>query len=162
MKKESQKYVPRELSAKDKKKQRDALAESREAYKEGEYVDRPKLKSYKSKPSGHVARAKAMYSVDHVSASDELARKSGCPKRALEKILSKGRGAYYSSGSRPNQTSGSWSSARLASALTGGKAAAVDYDILKCICRPGSRALKLATEARKKYGYSVKTKPCKK
>ena len=53
-------------------------------------------------------------------------KKTGCSIEALKKIVNKGEGAYYSSGSRPNQTSHSWGYARLASAITGGKAAAVD------------------------------------
>ena len=47
----------------------------------------------------------------------------------LDKILSKGRGAYYSSGSRPNQTADSWARARLASVIMGGKARQVDKEI---------------------------------
>ena len=46
-------------------------------------------------------------------------------------IVKKGEGAYYSSGSRPNQTAKSWGLARLASSLTAGKAAAIDYDIIE-------------------------------
>ena len=38
-------------------------------------------------------------------------------------------GAYYSAGSRPNQTAGSWSRARLASVIMNGKARKVDIDI---------------------------------
>ena len=56
--------------------------------------------------------------------------KTGCKSSALNKIVRKGEGAYYSSGSRPNQTPQSWGIARLASSITGGKAAAVDYDII--------------------------------
>ena len=41
--------------------------------------------------------------------------------------MKKGQGAYYSSGSRPNQSAHSWGYARLASAITGGKSAAVDF-----------------------------------
>jgi hypothetical protein len=63
---------------------------------------------------------------------------------ALSKIISKGEGAYFSSGSRPNQTAQSWGVARLASSITGGKAAAIDYHILKDECAKNSRALKLA------------------
>ena len=44
-------------------------------------------------------------------------------------ILKKGRGAYYSSGSRPNQTSSSWAYARLASVIMGGPARKVDKNI---------------------------------
>jgi hypothetical protein len=66
---------------------------------------------------------------------------------ALQKIVKKGEGAYYSSGSRPNQSPQSWGYARLASALTSGKAAAVDYDILEKGCSKRSKALTLAKKA---------------
>jgi acyl-CoA synthetase (AMP-forming)/AMP-acid ligase II len=52
------------------------------------------------------------------------------PNTDIETILSKGRGAFASSGSRPNQTPDSWAYARLASVLTGGKAMAVDRNLI--------------------------------
>jgi hypothetical protein len=79
--------------------------------------------------------------------------KTGCTLSALNQIVKKGEGAYYSSGSRPNQTATSWGLARLASSLTAGKAAAVDYDIIKKGCNHKKRAFILATKARKKYKY---------
>jgi hypothetical protein len=72
-----------------------------------------------------------------------LAKASGCPLSVLRAIVKKGEGAYYSSGSRPNQTAHSWAYARLASALTGGKSASVDYHLLKQ-CNPSKKALQLA------------------
>ena len=59
--------------------------------------------------------------------------------KALKHITKKGRGAYYSSGSRPNQTAQSWARARLASALTGGNASAVDYYICLLYTSPSPR-----------------------
>ena len=38
----------------------------------------------------------------------------------------------------------SWGYARLASSITGGKASAVDFNILQQYCKPNSKALKLA------------------
>ena len=128
-------YIPRVLSTSDTKKQRAYLRKSRRLYKRGIFYARPKVKSFKSKPSGHVERAKRKFGVDKIGATAELARKSGCTKKALEKILNKGRGAYFSSGSRPNQTAESWAIARLASALTGGPAAKVDHNILEEGCK---------------------------
>ena len=55
----------------------------------------------------------------------------------------------FSSGSRPNQTAHSWGYARLASTITGGKAASVDYHILEKYCQPSSKALKLAKRNKK-------------
>jgi len=84
-----------------------------------------------------------VYHVDKIKPSPELARKTGCSMSALKKIVQKGEGAYYSSGSRPNQTPQSWAYARLASAITGGKAANVDRKILEKGCKKSSKALKM-------------------
>ena len=62
--------------------------------------------------------------------NNKLVKLNGCSKKGLNEIINKGRGAYYSSGSRPNQTPDSWGYARLGSALTGSKAAIYDYKIL--------------------------------
>ena len=83
--------------------------------------------------------------------SKELSKKTKCSKATLRKILSKGQGAYFSSGSRPNQTAHSWGVARLASSITGGKASAVDFKLLSKGCSKNSKALRLAKKAYKKY-----------
>ena len=84
------------------------------------------------------------YGVKHILPNNELARKTKCSRAALEKVVSKGRGAYYSSGSRPNQTAESWGLARLASAITGGASSAIDYSLLAEGCSGASPALKMA------------------
>jgi hypothetical protein len=83
----------------------------------------------------------------------ELARKTGCSLDALNQIVRKGEGAYFSSGSRPNQTARSWGLARLASSLTAGKAAAVDYNIIEKGCDHKKKAFILANQSRRKYKY---------
>ena len=150
------KYVPKRLTRKDKKKARRELKKSRKAYKKGKYYTRKKVKSFKSKKSNHIINAMKIYGVKSVSASPKLAKKSGCSVTGLKKLVSKGAGAYYSSGSRPNQTAISWGRARMASAITGGKAAAVDFKILEKYCKPSSKALKLAKQAKKKHGYGTR------
>ena len=150
------KYVPKRLTRKDKKKARRELKKSRKAYKMGKYYTRKKVKSFKSKKSNHIINAMKIYGVKSVSASPKLAKKSGCSVTGLKKLVSKGAGAYYSSGSRPNQTAISWGRARMASAITGGKAAAVDFKILEKYCKPSSKALKLAKQAKKKHGYGTR------
>jgi hypothetical protein len=50
--------------------------------------------------------------------------------KAQKEIIKKGRGAFVSSGSRPNQTSDSWAYARLASVAMGGPARKVDGYLL--------------------------------
>jgi len=67
--------------------------------------------------------------------------------------VSKGEGAYFSSGSRPNQTAQSWGIARLASSITGGKSAAVDYNIIEKGCNHKKRAFILANRAKRMYKY---------
>ena len=138
-------YLPKRLTSRDKGRQRNYLMKSRRLYKRGVYYTRPKVGSFKNRPSPHVSRAMKMYHVSSLVPSSKLARASGCQIEGLRKIIRKGEGAYYSSGSRPNQTSHSWGYARLGSALTGKNAAIVDYSILRKSCRPGSRALRLAS-----------------
>lgn len=150
------KYLPKRLSKRDRKTIKRGLKRSRKAYKKGKYHMRKKVKSFKSKKSNHVLNAQRIYKIKNVKASDELARKTGCSKTGLAKIVSKGAGAYYSSGSRPNQTAMSWGRARLASSITGGKAAAVDYKILSKYCKKKSKALKLANKAKKKHGHGTR------
>lgn len=146
-------YLPNKLSRKDKKKQAKMLLKSRKQYKSGKYYTREKLESFKSKKSDHIIRAEKLYNVSKIIPSKELSKKTGCKIEALEKIVNKGAGAYFSSGSRPNQTAASWGLARLASAITAGKAAAVDYDILSQGCDHKKMAFKLANKSRRKYGY---------
>jgi hypothetical protein len=146
------KYIPSKLNKADKKKVRSELKKSREKYKKKEYYVRKKVKGFKSKPSSHVTKAKKLYEIDNIKPSRSLVIKTGCSMKGLKRIVKKGEGAYYSSGSRPNQTAQSWGRARLASAITGGKAAAVDFSILEEECKPNSKALKLAKQAKKKYG----------
>ena len=112
------------------------LRKSRKLYKQGKYFQRPKVKTFKSRKSNHLNHVRKIYGVEKIGATKELASKTQCNIEGLEEILSKGRGAYYSSGSRPNQTADSWAVARLASALTGGNASAYDFHVLKEHCAP--------------------------
>lgn len=158
-KKYNLRYLPKKLTQKDKKKQMSMLSKSKKMYKQGKYFTRKSVNSFKSKPSSHVIKAKKMYNVDKIGSTDELSKKTGCSKEALAKIISKGEGAYYSSGSRPNQTPQSWGIARLASSLTSGKSAAVDYNILTEGCKHGSKGYKSAQNAKRKYGHGTRRVP---
>jgi len=152
-------YLPKTLTTKDKKKQSQMLLKSKRLYKQGQYYTRKLVKSFKSKKSPHILKAQKMYGITKIGATNELVKKSGCSKDALAKIINKGAGAYYSSGSRPNQTAQSWGRARLASALTSGKAGAVDYNILNNGCKTGSKGYNAAQLARKKHGYGNRRVP---
>ena len=146
-------YLPSKLSKKDKSKQIAMLFKSKRLYKQNKYYTRKTLSSYKNAPSSHIQNATKLYKVDTVSPNKDLAAKTGCSISALKQIIKKGEGAYFSSGSRPNQTAQSWGLARLASSLTSGKSAAVDYDIIKDGCKHNKKAFKLANKARLKYKY---------
>ena len=150
------KYLPKKLTKKDKKIQKEQLILSRKKYKKGKYIHRKPVKSYKSKKSKHILNAMKIYKINNLSVNDELSKKTGCTKEALNNIVKKGQGAYYSSGSRPNQTAHSWGIARLGSTITSGKAAAIDYKILENGCKKTSKALKLAKLAKKKYNNGTR------
>ena len=155
-------YVPRSLSEKNKAIQRAELKKSRKAYKQkdgkskNKYYTRKKMPSFQSKVSPHVIKARKVYGVEKITPSTELAKATKCSRATLRRIEQKGQGAYYSSGSRPNQTAHSWGRARLASAITGGKASAVDLKLLEAGCDKQSKALKLAKKAK---GYGQRRVP---
>jgi hypothetical protein len=146
-------YLPIRLSRKDKKEQIKMLEKSKKLYKRNQYYTRKKLASFQSKPSKHIINARKIYNVKHIVPSKELSRATGCSISSLQKIVNKGQGAYFSSGSRPNQTAQSWGLARLASSITSGKAAAVDYNIIKEGCDHKKKTFILANKAKELYGY---------
>jgi len=152
-------YLPKRLTKKDRNKQSNMLLKSRRMYKKGFYYTRKKINSFNSKKSTHILKAEKVYNIKNMNDKNKLAKATKCSKSALAQIIRKGEGAYYSSGSRPNQTAHSWGIARLASAITGGKAAAVDYNILEKGCNKNSKALRFAKSARKKYGYGTRKVP---
>jgi hypothetical protein len=146
-------YLPINLNKKDKKTQIKMLIKSKKLYKKNKYYTRKKLLSYKNKTSNHIIEARKIYNVKQIKPNKELSLKTGCSISALNKIVKKGEGAYFSSGSRPNQTPQSWGLARLASSITAGKAAAVDYDILEKGCNHKKTAFILANKAKQKYNF---------
>ena len=146
-------YVPNKITRADKQKQIAMLIKSRKLYKQHKYFTRAKIASYKSKPSKHILNARKIYNIQNVKPGKELARKTGCTLSALNEIVGKGEAAYFSSGSRPNQSAASWGLARLASSLSGGKAASVNFNILDKGCNHKGLAFMLANKSRKKYKY---------
>jgi len=137
------KYIPKTLSKKDLQIQKRGIMKSRKLYKQGIYYPRPHV-NFTSKTSNHISKARKLYDMNKIVPSNELAKKTKCSKSALNQIVHKGRGAYYSSGSRPNQTAESWGLARLASTITGGPASKIDYSILESGCKKTSKALNMA------------------
>jgi hypothetical protein len=142
-------YLPPTLSRRDKARQRNELTKSRRLYKQNKYYTRKSVKSFKSKPSKHVDTARRLYRIQNIRPTRELSTRSGCSLKGLRQIVRKGEGAYYSSGSRPNQTPQSWGYARLASAITGGNASAVDFHIIDKECDHRKPAYRLAQRPRK-------------
>jgi len=152
-------YLPKSLTRRDKNTQINMLLKSRRQYKKDKYYTRKRIPSYKNKKSNHILNAYNMYNITSLTPNEELSKKTGCSVSALRKIVKKGEGAYYSSGSRPNQTAQSWGLARLASSLTSGKSASVDYDILNKGCNHKKRAFILANKSRKQYKYGRSKTP---
>ena len=144
-------YVPKKITKKDKQKQINMLIKSKKLYKKHKYYTRKHISSYKNKKSKHILKARKIYNIQTIMPNKKLSLKTGCKISALKQIVKKGEGAYYSSGSRPNQTPQSWGLARLASSLTSGKAAAVDYDIIEKGCNHKKKAFILANKSRETF-----------
>ena len=123
------KKYTRKLSSNDKGKQVRNIRTARRSYKRGKYVNRPKLKSFKKKESGWTAKFHKRY--PEAKTVPQIARATGIPTKALNAVKRKGMGAYYSSGSRPNQTAQSWGKARMYSYILGGPTRKIDREITK-------------------------------
>jgi hypothetical protein len=111
------KYVPASLSASDRKKQIESI-------KKG--TIRPKV-DFDSRRSPLVKQFEEKYGYkinNFKRISKEIMKQKG-----IDLVMKKGRGAYYTAGSRPNQTPESWALARLASVLLGKKARKIDQAI---------------------------------
>lgn len=104
------------------------IAKSRQQYKESGLVhERPAVSSKGSVRSSHAKKFQEKYGF---AVSDLKKVKDKFPDTDVDTILSKGRAAYASSGSRPNVSSQQWAFARLGSVLTGGDAFKVDKDLV--------------------------------
>ena len=134
-KKYPKRYIPKSLSEKDKKKQKKQLDKSTADYKKGKLTERKKLKSFKSKKSGYVeeVKEKTGLPMNVEKLADKFSRTEKRKKeliKGMNEVIDKGKGAYYSSGSRPNQTPDSWGKGRLASVLVGGPSRKIDKNIV--------------------------------
>lgn len=122
-----------DLTESQKAKQLKLIAKSKEEYKSGKVQDRPKVSDTPTKRSTHAVRFEKKYGFP---VTDSRV-KTMFSDTDVETILSKGIGAYGSSGSRPNVSASQWAYARLASVLTGGPALKVDKDLV------GEKSLKI-------------------
>jgi hypothetical protein len=112
------------LNPEEKQEQAKEIKHTQQVYKEtGKVIARS---SRPTKRSQHAVDFENKYGF---SISEIPRVKKLFPHTDVEKILSKGRGAY-ASGSRPGASIEGWARARLASVLTGGKALIVDKDLV--------------------------------
>jgi len=79
------------------------------------------------KRSSHVIKFEKKY--NKKITDEDFIHKNIITRTGQKKIMDKAMGAYFSGGSRPNQTPSSWAYARLASVITGGGARKVDIKI---------------------------------
>lgn len=105
------------LKGEDRKKQIKSIFE-------GKF--RPKT-DFKSKRSGWVKKFEDKYGTKITDKS--FIHKNIITRTGQKKIIDKGMGAYFSSGSRPNQTPTSWGLARLASVILNGPSRKIDKNI---------------------------------
>ena len=105
------------LKGEDRKKQIKSIFEGK---------DRPKT-DFKSKRSGWAKKFEDKY--EHKISDKKWINDNIITTRGQNLIIKKGVGAYYSSGSRPNQTGTSWGLGRLASVILNGPSRRIDKDI---------------------------------
>jgi len=96
---------------------------------------RPKT-SFKSKESQWTKKFNDKYGdeldkMEGGRSKKNIAKVTGIPVKAINEVFKKGEAAYYSGGSRPNQTPQSWAYARVYSYIMGGNARKVDDEITK-------------------------------
>lgn len=115
------------LTAKQKEKQIKEIEKSKEVYKKTGMVRVREKVSETKKHSPHTIKFQRIYGYP---VTDIKKVKEEFPHTDVDTIIKKGKGAYASGGSRPNQTPQSWAFARLASVLTAGKAMIVDDSLV--------------------------------
>ncbi len=105
------------LKGEDRKKQIKSIFEGK---------DRPKT-DFKSKRSGWAKKFEDKYKTKITDKT--FIHKNIITRTGQQKIIDKGMGAYFSSGSRPNQTPTSWGLGRLASVILNGPSRRIDKNI---------------------------------
>ena len=113
-----QRYIPKSLSEADKKKQEKSILKG---------TKRPKLDSFKSKRSGWAVKFEKKYGTKITDT--KFIDKNILRQKGQELIIKKGQSAYFTSGSRPNQTPFSWGVGRLASVIMNGPSRKIDQKI---------------------------------
>ena len=110
-------YIPDTLSKADRQKQIKSIFEK---------GNRPKVKVAKRKSKWTIAfdkeYGKAIDKLKGGRSKRNIAKVSGIPFKAIDEVYKKAEGAYYSSGSRPNQSATSWALGRVYAYIMGGEA----------------------------------------
>ena len=126
------------LSSTQKKKRASELKKGAKLYKEGKKraaislsKKRTQYKNVKEKRSSYSVRFEKKYGKAALGNKTKIKELTGMPIAAQNEVLRKGRGAFVSSGSRPNQSAQSWAWARLYSFILGGKARQVDKSVFE-------------------------------
>lgn len=115
------------LKGSDKEKQIKSIFEAK---------NRPKIDSVKSRKSSWTVKFDKIYGkeIEKIGGKKTLkniAKVSKIPEKALREIYQKGAAAYFTGGSRPNQTKDSWAYARVYSYILGGNTRKIDVEITK-------------------------------
>ena len=110
------KYLPKSLSKKDRQRQFESINSNT-------IKPRPYSPSYHKRRSSWTIKFYKKYGKQ---ADLKYISKHILKKKGIDLVMSKGRGAYKSSGSRPNQTAESWARGRLYSVILGGPARRID------------------------------------
>ena len=82
-------YIPKNITRKDKETQLNMLLKSKKQYKKHKYYTRKNISSYKNKKSNHIQNAKKIYNINKITPNKELADKTGCKLKALKQIVKK-------------------------------------------------------------------------
>ena len=110
-------YIPDTLSKADRAKQIKSIFEK---------TNRPKVEVKKRKSKWTNAFDKEYgKEIDKLKggrSKRNIAKVSGVPFKAIDEVYKKAEGAFYSSGSRPNQSATSWALGRTYAYIMGGKA----------------------------------------
>ena len=110
-------YIPDTLSPSERKKQIKSIFENKK---------RPEV-STKTRRSSWAVKFEKKYKTTIMD--DKFIIKNIITKKGMEEILDKGRGAYFSSGSRPNVNKEQWARGRLATVILGGGTRRIDKKI---------------------------------
>ena len=101
-------YLPDTLKGKDRQAQIKSIFEKKE---------RPKTKVKERKSSWTIKFDKKygdeLDKMKGKRSKKNIAKITGIPFKAIDEVYKKGEGAFYSSGSRPNQTPSSWARGRI-------------------------------------------------